>query len=306
MSQGGRPAGEARFCPTCGARNPAGAPRCAVCGQPLAGAKPDDRNRARPAPGGEIIDLYPVPDPSLQATMPFTQTRPFEPPVPRTTPSPLPVQPAARAEATSPAMAALGRPAAVSSTLPAPTATAPRRGPHGCVLGCLALVLIGAVAAVVAWGAVQAALSDRVEDELAVGIANGLRTVDRVRVPANGQIVVTEEAINADLARDADLYAPVENVRVAVTEDGIAVDFDLYRVGSTFRGGLAVEEGRIVVTDPELSGVAARAIDIEDVAAIVEREVAGLLDRSGVRPTGVRLRDGSIVVITEPMPVLGT
>lgn len=313
MSQGNQPGGGSSFCPTCGAQNPVGAARCATCGQPL--AKRDELDRlwgrtpgATGPTGGEIIDLYPISDPSLQATTPFTQTRPFDPSDYRTTPPPVPAPPPAarRTEGKAPVAATLGRPASVSSSSPAPPVAPRPSGPHGCVLGCLALLLIGAVAVVVLWGGIKPLISNRVEDDVAVGIANELRTVDRVEVPANGQIVLSEAEINADLDRYADVYEPLSGVEANVTADGVALSFSLYRVTSTFRGGLAVEDGRIVVTDPELSGIASRAIDIDDVAAIFEREVGDLLDRSGLRPTGVRLREGSIVVTTEPTTSTGT
>jgi hypothetical protein len=131
-----------------------------------------------------------------------------------------------------------------------------------------------------------------------------LRTVDRVAVPANGQFVITEEEINADLAQYANLYEPIKDARVSILPDGIEASYKLYSLSSTFKTGLTVENGKIVVVNPHLSGVTSYAVDIDSVTATFEREVAELLARSGLQPTAVHLRDGSIVITTKPMSTL--
>jgi hypothetical protein len=160
--------------------------------------------------------------------------------------------------------------------------------------------LIGAVAGLLAWGAVRPLISNQVEEEISVGLSNELRDVERVPVTGSGRITLSEAEINQDLKRNAELYQPVENASVSIAPDGIAIRFEMYGVSSTYQSGLAVEDGRLVVVDPSLNGPAGRIIDADAIGAVFEREVAELLRRSDLRPTDVRLRDGSIVVTTEP------
>jgi predicted RNA-binding Zn-ribbon protein involved in translation (DUF1610 family) len=287
-----------RFCTNCGAKVPLGVSHCPTCGQPL--VKREEIARlwgqdpiAEPLDESNIIDLYPESDVSLQATTPFTQTRPFTPDDRRSEKS-----------RTGGGDSRSSSGGTLSKRMPAETPTAPSpktsRGPHGCLLGCLGLLLIGAVAGLLAWGAVRPFVSDQVEEEISIGLSNELRDVERIPVSSSGRISLSEAEINQDLTRNAELYQPVEHVSVTIDPDEIAIRFELYGVSSTYHSGLTVEDGRLVVVDPSLSGPAGRIIDADAIGAVFEREVAELLRRSDLRPTNVRLRDGSIVVVTEP------
>lgn len=309
-----------RYCPNCGAATMPGRTTCATCGHSLLPPKRQltDHNRLwgrdaaqAPPANGEIIDLYPEDDPVLmssQATTPFTQTRPFEPVEGRAGDDPLTTAPAnARqadlwaassgtlSRATSTTIAPAGAAVSVSST-----SARERSGPPGFVLGCLAVLLILAVGALLAWGAVRAVVSDEIEDELSVGIANELRSVERLPVQSSGRMRITEETVNAELEANAELYEPVEDVTVSIGSDAITIRFSLYGLESTYRTGLAVEAGRIVLVDSSLDGAAGRFVDEDAVGAIFEAEVAELLRRSNVQPTEVSLRDGSVVIVTAP------
>jgi hypothetical protein len=174
-----------------------------------------------------------------------------------------------------------------------------RRGPGGCLLGLLAMVIILAIGGVFVWGVARPLVQDRVREELDHGIATQVAAIDAPVLRSPGQITVTEEQINREIEAFEGAYDPVENVRVAITREEIRVDFDLYGTTSTYRGGATVERGRVVVVDPELSGAAEQLLDAKDVAEILETQLAILMDRSNVEPTAVRLRDGALTVTTK-------
>lgn len=305
-----------RYCPNCGAATPPGRTTCATCGHSLLPPKTAKnherlwgRDGGRPPPGdAEIINLYPENDPSLlssQATTPFTQTRPFEPVEGRVEHDTAP----ANARPTDPWSAASGTISKATATTIAPpgaavsvssTSARERSGPPGFLLGCLALLVIMAVGALLAWGAVRSIVSDEIEDELSVGITNELRSVDRIPVPESGRLRITEADVNAQLAENAELYEPIDDVTVAIDSEAITIRFSLYGLESTYRTELAVEDGRIVLVDSALSGMAGRFVDDDEIGAIFEAEVAELLRRSNVRPAEVSLRDGSVVIVTTP------
>jgi len=292
-----------RFCPNCGAHNLALAATCTVCGQSL-GKREDfailwgGQSQSQGADNTEVIDLYPPYDTSSQSTTPFTQTRPFDPSDYRATPIK-----AGKLGKAAPVTATMtGSPSTPPPPIVAPPITAPRKGPPGCMLGCLALVLIGIVAGFIAWNLVRSSISDRVEDEISVGVTNELQKIDNLPVDTSGQIVLTEAEVNQSVQENAALYKPVENVEVTILADEVRVQFDLYGVSSTFKGDLEVRDGEIRVVDPVLSGAAGQVVDADEIAKIFENETSTLLTRFDLRPDDVLLRKGALIISTAKNP----
>lgn len=286
-----------RFCPHCGAPAKPGLSHCTVCGRPL--TDPDELARLwghepgrSPFDDTEVIDLYPELDPSLQTTTPYTQTRPFNP-ADYAEPAP--------AKAVDPWSAAGGTLSGQGLEAPPPAAAeTARSGPPGVLLGCLAILLIAAVGALLSWGAVRSFVSDRIEHELSVGIGNQLRGAGPITPAQSGRLRLTEERLNTHLDRTADSYQPIANPSVSIQPGQVAIAFELYGVSSTYRCGLAVQNGRIVVVDPSVGGPLGRIVDAEDLGDVFEAEVAELFRRSGLEPTAISVRDGSIVVTLAP------
>src|SRR5215213_8499186 len=312
-----------RYCPNCGAATTPGRTTCATCGHSLLPPKRQITDHDRlwgrdpnqpPADGGEIIDLYPVTDPLLlssQATTPFTQTRPFDPVESRAeleSDTPLDTAPA-NARGADPWAAPSGTLSKATSSTIAPAGTAvsvsstserEHSGPPGFLLGCLAFLLILAVGALLAWGAVRSVVSNEIEEELSIGITNELRSVERLPVQSSGRMRITEEDVNKELRANAVRYKPIEDVTVAIDSDAVTIRFSVYGIESTYRTGLAVDDGRIVLVDSSLDGAAGRIVNEDEVGAVFEAEVAELLRRSNVEPSEVSLRDGSVVIATTP------
>src|SRR5262249_19225714 len=140
--------------------------------------------------------------------------------------------------------------------------------------------------------------SDRVEKQLDRGLSTQVAVISVPTVQVTGQVTLTEDEINKEIAGYAGSFDPVKNPRVRVLPDELRVSFDLYGVTSTYRGGLKVDNGKIVVVDPELSGPAAQVLDAQSVADILETQLATLMARSRVQATGVRLQDGKMTVTT--------
>jgi hypothetical protein len=298
-----------RSCANCGAHNPLGATTCGVCGQPLI---TEELSRlwnadgsARPSAETEVIDLYPSMDMSSQATTPFTQTRPFDPLDARSSAPPR----VTRAERTDPWSSAGGRLSGSERTIRSGTAGAriepreqtatKRAGPPGFVLGCLATILIAALAGVVIWSGIRSTISNRVEDEISVGISNELRRIDTLPVTQSGRLLITEEEINTDLEQSSRSYEPLEDVVVHLERGVVRVEFKLYGLKSTYKSGLAIESGKVVAVNPTLSGAAGRFVEIDDITAMFEAETGELLRRSGVEPVGITISDGSILLETK-------
>jgi len=126
-----------RRCPHCGASNASWRRSCETCGKPLSGAADEQDNDAtRP-----FVPTTPPPGDDAQRTeafRPASEPRPWDDEETWSTPSWQATQPVSGARTTT-----------TASTTPQVRAHAPTG--HGVVLGCIALVLIGLVAAAVFW-----------------------------------------------------------------------------------------------------------------------------------------------------------
>ena len=233
---GDRPA--SRLCPTCGAPNPVGAGRCAdvrAARSPNRPLRPPVGRRAGVGDrrAGDARSSTAIRRPICRRRLRHRPTRPA----------------LRRRDQFRPATAR--RPVARRARRYAPAPAKQRGGPPGFLLGCLALLIIGAVGAAFLWTAVRPYVGDRVEAEITTGIEAELDGIDRVPVRSSGQIVVTEAQVNRALARNGERYEPFSDPEIAIGPEEIRVDVDLYGTTSTFRGGLDVADGRIVVVDPD-------------------------------------------------------
>ena len=175
-------------------------------------------------------------------------------------------------------------------------------GPPGWVLAGIAFLLIGVVAALVVWPlAVRPYLRDAARDGLREGIATEITKTDRLPVDRAGELVVTEADLNDHLRANAGAYSPVTNPRVAITDDGLRLAFSLYGTDNAFSGRPVVRAGRLVVLDGDLDGPAGRILTAADATALVEEQFAALLARAGRRPTGIELRDRTLILSTAPV-----
>lgn len=259
------------FCEWCGAENAPTANHCIRCG----------RATAR----GQIVGQQQQSDDD-QRTVPLKTTRRFNRP---------------------------GKPAVPAAPVQAPVYTPPqaqaqaqlrayrgRRGPGGCFLGFIAFLIIAALAAFFTWTVLKPGISDRVQKELDRGISTQVAAIDIPELQNSGQIVLTEEEINRDIASYSAAYDPIKNVQVTMQPGELKVSFELYGVSSNYRGDLDIENGRIVVVDPKVSGPAGQLLDSRDVAELLEAQLAVLMDRANVEPTSVRLENGQLTVTTAP------
>ena len=170
---------------------------------------------------------------------------------------------------------------------------------RGCLLTTLVVLLLGAGVAAAAWHwVVRPYLQDAARDGLREGIAGRVAAVDALPVRPPGELVLTEEELNAHLRADPDAYAPVVDPRVEISADGLRLAFSLFGTENGFSGRPAVRDGRLVLLDGDLEGAAGRLLSARDAAALVEEQLAALLARAGLRPTEVRLGEGAITIVT--------
>lgn len=197
----------------------------------------------------------------------------------------------------------------------APVAMAPTEAPRrrwlgGCLFGGLALLLICGVGGVLLFLlAGRAVFGGGLRDEIRQAAATEVGQIDRLPVLPTGEVVVSEAEINRQIAGYVDRGIGIEEPRVTITPEGIALTVEAFGQRSSYSGGVAVAGGRLVLTDVAGEGLATRVLSADDIAGIVEDALNDLQTRSDVTVTGVRLEPGRMTIQTAPTggtPTAGT
>ena len=188
--------------------------------------------------------------------------------------------------------------------------SATSRGPSGCLLGALGLVLIALVGAVlVGLVAYNAATGDGLRDGLREVAATEVTQIGPVDVPEDGRLTVSEADVNRTIRRYTDEYGAISDPTFTIDPSGVVLNFSVLGVDSSYRSGMVAEGGRLRLTDPEASGAAGRVLDADEMVGIVEPALNDVLRQSGVTAAAVELGDGELTVITSATaatPTTGT
>ncbi|MDQ2683643.1 MAG: hypothetical protein M3Y37_08965 [Chloroflexota bacterium] len=289
-----------RFCPNCGAANTTAGLRCTICGHEftspdqVAGMWGDTRSGA-PSKDDDFGSLYSAPTPEPEPLPVFTPpdpaedlhtTRPFTPVV----------------DPWSSAGGRLGAEESAGKFVP-PIGDASRQrtaGPPGWLLGVFGLLLILGVAGAAAWFVGRPLLADALSDSASDGIERAVAEVTIVPSAGSGNLVVSEASVNRAVRLHRESFEPASDVRVHIRRSGVEIDLTIYGVDTTLTGDLTVEDRRIVIENPELSGVAERVVDLDEIVSRVEDAVNDLLLRSNLVPTAVVLADDTMTITTVP------
>lgn len=185
-----------------------------------------------------------------------------------------------------------------AAPVPVDPVSARRRGPGGCVLGCLGLLLILAVASALFFFAILPVARETARDRLRDSVATQVTRIDVLPVLPSGELVVTEADVNRRLRENIGNFRQVSDPSFNIDPDGVTLTVDVLGIRSTYRGGVAVENGRLVVTDPEVEGAAGQVLPADDVADFVEDLLNDLQQRSNVEFTDVDLAEGEMIIET--------
>ncbi|HEV2108959.1 MAG TPA: hypothetical protein VGR16_11900 [Thermomicrobiales bacterium] len=195
-----------------------------------------------------------------------------------------------------------------TSAAPDPTPARRRRRRRGCLLGALGLLVILGVAAAIFFLAVLPVIRETARGQLRDAVTTQVDRIRRLPVLSTGEFVITEEDVNRRIRENMGQFGQVSDPVFDIGSDGVTLAVDLLGTESTYRGGLAIEEGRIVVTDPQVTGIAGQILPAEDVAGFVEDLLNDLQRRSNVEFTDVRLSNGKVTIETRSTgtPAAGT
>lgn len=194
-------------------------------------------------------------------------------------------------------------PPVASPRQPLPPPVRRESGRGGCVMGCLAILIIaGLAAAFVGLGIVRPLVKDEIGDELGRVVAT---QVVQQLAPGNGTpdltagtYTISAAEINDELRGSTDDFGPLDSPEITIDPDGLTLSFEAFGRESSYRGGVAVENGRIVLTDVEASGLAQRVLSAGDVQEILEQELNAYIADAGLIVENVELSDGELILTT--------
>jgi hypothetical protein len=280
------------FCPNCGVANSTGGLRCIVCGQQFiqdeAVASFWENPAAVPTSGigyGPVQDLpddydrfaadAPVLPPSVDpfATVPYTPVND---------------------KWASSAGTLSADPGTAGAFIP-PLATEKRGGggPPAFLLGLIGLAVIAAVGIAAAVLILGPLLGNDVESGAHDAVASAL-----AGAPApQGTIVVTESQIRNLMRSTSSDFGAVGDPTFRLGTNGFTIAFNAPGYSGRITGDFGVSRGRIVVLDPEISGLAGRVIDVESIARDLETQTNDWLAAQGLKVQSIE-NDGNTLTIT--------
>ncbi len=139
----------------------------------------------------------------------------------------------------------------------------------------------------------QSQLGQQIEQ----GAQAGMPTV--VAGLPSGDIRITEQQANGFLAARATSMRPIDSVQVHFVPGELQATISALGTTSTFRSGLAVQDGRVIATNPQVNGMLDQVINVQDVTRSLENQLNAQLDAQGRRVTGVQINQGEMVVTVE-------
>jgi zinc-ribbon domain len=269
------------FCPNCGAQNPISAAFCGACGESLP-QREDIASLWGQAPASTSIRSRATTlDRSLQDTQVIT--------------------PSSSTEQTWTVKPTAPKPAAESWEIKAPEQVEqhPKRT-SGTLLGVIALLLMCVVLGVFGWYAGLPIARDQLETQVTEAVSRQVASINDLPLRTTGEIVLTEEELNQSLEANEKAYEPIENAKVTLDDGLITITVDALGTSSTYTANATIDDGKLVVVDPQVSGPAGQVLSADELATIIEGQFAALMNRFDRTPTAIRIRDGSISVATQP------
>lgn len=137
----------------------------------------------------------------------------------------------------------------------------------------------------------------QVGQQIEQGAQQGLPTV--VASLPSGEIRITEQQANSFLASRASSMRPIDYAQVHFVPGELQASISALGTTSTLRSGLAVQDGRVIATDPQVDGVLGQVINVQDLAHSLENQLNAQLQAQGRRVTGVQIKQGEMVVNVE-------
>lgn len=141
----------------------------------------------------------------------------------------------------------------------------------------------------------------RVQDELESSMEEAVSTYVVPYIagpgvtPEAGTYVLSEEDVNREIRAGS---SNLDDLVVAINPDAIEMRFGQQGQSVTYRAGVAVEDGRLDLTDANLDGLPSWVFSADTITNAVENGVNDYLEEAGLMLTDVSLGDGEMTLVT--------
>ncbi len=167
----------------------------------------------------------------------------------------------------------------------------------------LLLVVIGviALAAVFSSSVIKPYVGRTVNNDLQGQIGASVPKVTPVTSsttanPGANQLVITQQQINDEIAKNAGSYGPLSSVAVQITDGQFIVNFSAYGMTGKYQGHVEMQNGEPVVTGGHITGMLGWFVPTSQVESAFNREIASAVAQAGVQVNSVALRPGEMVL----------
>ncbi len=123
-------------------------------------------------------------------------------------------------------------------------------------------------------------------------VTPGATTVD----PGANQMVITQQQINDEIAKNAGSFGPLSSVAVKIEDGQFNVNFSAYGMSGNYQGHVEMLNGEPVVTGGHITGMLGWFVPTDQVESALNREIAAAVSQAGVQVSSVALRPGEMIL----------
>ncbi len=113
---------------------------------------------------------------------------------------------------------------------------------------------------------------------------------------AAGQVVITEEELNREIAENSQSFGPTRSVRAEIDPTGITLRFSAYGLGGAFSARPVAHNGTIELEDARVEGPLGLFLDADELRARLTEELQRRLAAEGATVEAVTLEQDRLVV----------
>ncbi len=110
------------------------------------------------------------------------------------------------------------------------------------------------------------------------------------------QMVITQQEINDEIAKNAASYGPLSSVSVQIDNGQFIVNFAAYGMTGRYQGHVEMQNGEPIVTGGHITGMLGWFVPTSQVEAAFNRQIAAAVQQAGVQVSSVALRPGEMVL----------
>lgn len=176
-------------------------------------------------------------------------------------------------------------------------ATQPRqkRSVVGCTSGCLTIIILILVIASAGWifllrPYLHNIAATQIDNALSTGVQQIPTTLPALPT-ASLPLPIQESTINNLFVLNLAPNNPIKNPTTQITADGIQVGFQLYGIGNTISLKPALQNGRMVATNVNLSGPFSWIMSPDELTPILNRHLADAQNRIKYPIQNIQLKD---------------